>query len=84
MIHCSSTINTCKCTIVECSVSARSYRGKIIGGILSQIILRTVIMGKMGPYPVVMEDCDNDGAVRYGNKPPILSLWLRPMLMSSV
>lgn len=23
----------------------------------------------MGPYPLVTEDCDNDGIVRQGNKP---------------
>jgi hypothetical protein len=67
MIYCTRTRQTCTCTIVENSSSAGSYRGKILGAILAQLILRAASLGMIGPYPVLNEDCDNNGVVLHGN-----------------
>jgi hypothetical protein len=69
MILCTITGSLCKCTIVEKSTSAGSYRGEILGAILAQLILHAAAQGQMGPYPVIMEDCNNLGIVWHGNKP---------------
>jgi hypothetical protein len=69
LIYCKLTGSSCKCTIAEKSLSAGSYCGEILGTILTQLILRAAVQGRMGPYPVIIEDCDNDGVVKYGNAP---------------
>jgi hypothetical protein len=69
MIFCTITGSLCKCTIAEQLPSAGSYRGEVLGAILAQLILHAAIQGQMGPYPVIMEDCDNLGIVWHGNKP---------------
>ncbi len=69
MIVCESTGSICKCTIAEYSLSASSYCGEILGAILAQLVLLAVVKGRMGPYPMVAEDCDNNGVVLHGNKP---------------
>jgi hypothetical protein len=67
MIYCTRTRQTCTCTIVKNSSSAGSYRGEILGAILAQLILRAASLGMIGPYPVLNEDCDNNGVVLHGN-----------------
>jgi hypothetical protein len=67
MIYCTRTRQTCTCTIVEDSSSAGSYRGEILGAILAQLILRAASLGMIGPFPVLNEDCDNNGVVLHGN-----------------
>ncbi len=69
MIVCESTGSICKCTIAEYSLSASSYCGEILGAILTQLVLLAVVKGRMGPYPMVAEDCNNNGVVLHGNKP---------------
>ena len=69
MIYCKKTRKVCKCTIAEQSQSAGSYRGEILGGIVTQLILHAAVQGRMGPYPLTFEDCNNDGVVKHGNKP---------------
>jgi hypothetical protein len=59
----------CKCTIAEHSLSASSYRGKILGAIIAHSILAAAVKIRMGPYPMVREDCNNNRVVLYGNKP---------------
>jgi hypothetical protein len=68
MIFCTKTRKTCTCTIAEHSPSASSYRGEILGAIITQLILRAAPMGIIGPFPVLYEDCDNNGVVLHGNK----------------
>ena len=68
MIYCTRTRKTCTCTIAENSPSASSYRGEILGAILTQLILRAAATEVIGPYPVLYEDCDNNGVVLHGNK----------------
>ncbi len=67
MIYCTRTRQTCTCTIVECSSLASSYRGEILGAILTQLILRAASLGTIGLFPVLNEDCDNNGVVFHGN-----------------
>jgi hypothetical protein len=69
MIYCTQRGSVCKCTITEKSEAARSYRGKILGAIITQFILRAAVQGKMGPYPIILEDCDNLGIVQHGHTP---------------
>jgi hypothetical protein len=69
MIYCKTTKKVCKCTIVEKSQSTGSYRGEILGGVVTQLILCAAVQGRMGPYPLTFEDCDNDGVVKHGNTP---------------
>ncbi len=67
MIYCTRTRQTCTCTIVEQSLSAGSYRGEVLGAILAQLILRAASTELIGPFPVLCEDCDNNGVVLHGN-----------------
>jgi hypothetical protein len=69
MILCEFTGLICKCTIAENSLSASSYRGEIFGAIIAQLILAAAVKDRMGPYPMVIEDCDNNRVVLHGNKP---------------
>jgi hypothetical protein len=69
MIYCTQCASVCKCTITEKSEAAGSYCGKILGAIITQLILRAAVQGKMGPYPVILGDCDNLGIVQHGNTP---------------
>jgi hypothetical protein len=68
MIWCTASDQTCKCTIAEYSESASSYGGKILGAIITQLILGAAVAGRMGPYPIMTEECDNNGVVLHGNK----------------
>ncbi len=61
----------CKCTWAEKSESAGSYRGEILGGIMTQLILRAAAIGYKGKIPRVGADCDNNGVVTHGNTPHI-------------
>jgi hypothetical protein len=69
MIYFTSTGLLCKCTIAEKSASAGSYQGKILGAILAQLILHAAVQGRIGPYPVIVVDCDNLGVLQHGGKP---------------
>ncbi len=48
MIWCTNTGKTCKCTIAKYSESPSSYRGEILGAIITQLILSAVVKGQMG------------------------------------
>ncbi len=67
MIYYTRSKMTCTCTIAEDSPSASSYRGEILGAILTQLILRAAATGIMGPFPILNKDCDNNGVVLHGN-----------------
>ncbi len=68
MIWCTASGQTCKCTIAKYSESASSYCGEILGAIITQLILGAAVTGRMGSYPIMTEDCDNNGVVLHGNK----------------
>jgi hypothetical protein len=63
MIYCTVTRARCKCTWADQSDSAGSYRGKILGGIMTQLLLRAAADGHQGKIPSVGADCDNNGVV---------------------
>ena len=67
LIYCVSIGSSCKYTIAEKSPSAGNYHGEILRTILTQLILRAAVQGRMGPYSVIIDDCDNDGMVKHGN-----------------
>jgi hypothetical protein len=69
MTICVVTGFICKCTIAKYSASASGYRGEILGAIITQIILGAAVARKMGPYPIMTEDCNNNGVVLHGNSP---------------
>jgi len=71
MIYCTLTRNRCKCTWAEHSESAGSYRGEILGGIMTQLILKAAATGYNGMIPRVGADCDKNGVVTHGNTPHI-------------
>ena len=69
MILCVVTGSICKCTIAKYSASASSYHGEILGAIITQIILWAAVARNMDPYPIMTEDCNNNGVVLHGNSP---------------
>jgi len=69
MILCTVTGSICTCTIAEHSASTSSYRGEILGAIITQLILWAAVTRKIGPFPAMTEDCDNNGVVLHGNSP---------------
>jgi hypothetical protein len=71
MIYCTIAKKRCKCTWAEKSESAGSYRGEILGGIMTQLLLRAAARGYKGKIPCVRADCDNNGVVNHGNTPHI-------------
>ena len=56
MIYCNATKKRCKCTWAEYSESAGSYRGEILGGIMTQLILKAAAKGYKGMIPRVGAD----------------------------
>ncbi len=68
MIYCTIVKVRCKCTWAEISTSAGSYRGEILGGIMSQLILHEAAASYHGAIHPVVVDCDNNGVIFHGNK----------------
>jgi hypothetical protein len=71
MIYCTVAKKLCKCSWAEKSESAGSYQGEILGGIMTQLILKAATTGYKGKIPSVGADCDNNGVVTHGNTPNI-------------
>jgi hypothetical protein len=71
MIYCTVAKIQCKCTWAEKSESAGSYRGEILGGIMTQLILKVAATGCKGKIPSIGEDCNNNGVITHGNTPHI-------------
>jgi hypothetical protein len=69
MILCVVAGSICKCTIAKYSASASSYHGEILGAIITQIILWAAVARNMDPYPIMTEDCNNNGVVLHSNSP---------------
>ncbi len=57
----------CKCTLAKMLTSAGSYRGGILGGIMTQLLLHAAAAAYHGAIPPVVVDCDNNGVVFHGN-----------------
>jgi hypothetical protein len=71
MIYCTIAKKRCKCTWAEKSETAGSYRGEILGGIMTQLILRAAATGYKGKIPSARADCNNNGVVTHRNTPHI-------------
>jgi len=71
MMYCTATRKRCKCTWAEYCESVGSYRGEILGEIMTQLILKAAATGYNGMIPCVGADCDNNGIVSHGNTPHI-------------
>jgi hypothetical protein len=67
MIYCTMSKVRCKCTWSEMSTSAGSYRGEILGGVMTQLILHAAAASYHGTIPPVVVDCDNNGVIIHGN-----------------
>ncbi len=70
MIYCTMTRARCKCTWAEQSDSAGSYRGEILGGIMTQIILQAAAADYQGSIPRVEADYNNNGVVIHRTQIP--------------
>jgi hypothetical protein len=69
MIYCTIAKTQCKCTWAKQSISAGSYCRKILGRVMTQLILNAAASKCHDPIPLVVVDCDNNGVVSHGNKP---------------
>ena len=69
MIRCSATGLRAKGTVAEWSESADNYRAEILGGIMTQLVLRAASQDPILQYKEVTVDCDNKGVVLHGNSP---------------
>ena len=67
MIYCTATGFSAKGAIVESTFNAYNYRGKILGGMLLQLILRAASQDRSVEYQPVVIHCDNKGVVNHGN-----------------
>jgi hypothetical protein len=65
MIYCTIAKKRCKCTWAEKSETARSYQGEILGGIMTQLILRAAATEYKGNIPSVRADCNNNGYANF-------------------
>jgi hypothetical protein len=61
IINCTVAKAWCKCTWAEQSEAVRSYCGEILGGIMTQLILKAAATGYNKKIPHIGVDCDNDG-----------------------
>jgi hypothetical protein len=71
MIYSTKAKKRCECTWAEKSESAGSYRGEILGGIMTQLILKAAATGYKEKILHVEADWDNNGIVTHGNTPHI-------------
>jgi hypothetical protein len=69
MMYCITSKYLCKCTWVERSASSGSYRGEILGRMMTQLILNAASLSYKGSIPPVVVGCDNNGVVSHGNTP---------------
>ena len=69
MIRCSATGLRAKGTVAEWSESADNYRAEILGGIMTQLVLKAASQNPNWSYATVTVDCDNKGVVLHGNSP---------------
>ena len=67
MIYCTHTQQRAKWTVVDRGPSAGNYRGKIMGGLMVQLVLKAATQGQVAYYQPLRIDCDNMGVVQHGN-----------------
>ncbi len=69
MIYCTIAKVRCKYTWAEQSTSVGPYRGEILGGVMTQLILHAAASTYHDTIPPVVVDCDNNGVVSHSNNP---------------
>jgi hypothetical protein len=67
MIYCLIARYWCKYTWTKHSASSGSYRGEILGMIMTQLILNAATSSYKDCIPPVVMYCDNNGVVSHGN-----------------
>ena len=67
MIRCNATGLRAKGSVAEWSESADNYRAEILGGIMTQLVLRAASCDPTLAFKEVTVDCDNKGVVLHGN-----------------
>ncbi len=69
VIYCKDTKNYLKSAIAEISESASNYQGKLLGAVMTLLILRAASFNIVTPYPHISLHCDNQGVLSHGNTP---------------
>jgi len=69
MIRCSNTGLRAKGAVEEWLESADNYRAEILGGIMTQLVLKAASQDPRLHYRTVTVDYDNKGVVIHGNSP---------------
>ncbi len=67
IIYCTIAKVQCKCTWAKKSTSTGSYCGKILGGVMTQLILHAAAASYHRTILPVMVNCDNNGVVFHRN-----------------
>jgi hypothetical protein len=72
IVFCASTKQFLKASLAECSTFASNYRGKLLGALMSLLILRAASAPLLPPlHSVVLHCADNSGVITHGNSPLI-------------
>ncbi len=67
MIYCTIAKVRCKCMWAKTLSSAGLYHDKILGGVMTQLILYAAASSYHDTIPPVVVDCDNNGVVIHDN-----------------
>ena len=69
MIYCTLTCQQAKGTVMERSNSVDNYRAEILGGVMTQLVLRAATQNPVTTTSCTAAtvDCDNKGVVLHGN-----------------
>ena len=68
-IYCQHTKKRAKGCIVEHTPDADNYRAELLGGLMTQLVLRAASSRKSSPYKDATIFCDNQGVLSHGNAP---------------
>ena len=68
-IYCQITKNVAKGVIVEHTPDADNYRAELLGGLMTQLVLRAASRRSSSPYKTANIYCDNQGVLNHGNAP---------------
>ena len=69
VIYCTNSRLTAKCAVAERSTSADNHHGEILGGMISQISLRTTSRCFSSPRQAIKIYRNNRGVLSHGNNP---------------
>jgi hypothetical protein len=69
VIYCQATKNWLKVLVVERSNDASNYRGKLLGAVLSLLIIQAATVNSVAPFSHAKLFCDNHGVLSHSNSP---------------